>query len=1059
MDIKLTKIISGIHFSISTFFIFIVTLFLIVFILLQDGIYLRKIELKSLEIDALYIKCNNGLILSAQNIDITKSNIVSNDAQDSKTAASWFDTLSLLRRYIRTLDIVHFHMGDINGSLRYKNAFLDLNVTTPSYTLDTNIMLSDELLFTNQMSFQMREHPIRIGLKTLYQRHNNSALTRFDLNVSNSDTIVGYIRTDDSMLSFNIPGEHNITHLADIVNALDLDPEVPKWINDYPKGDVPVLEKFYGTFDIKDPKTLVNALHAKAHWDNVDYTFARGFKPAHAKRGIITFENGKLHIKPIDATFYSHQGGNTALDIDFTLPDPTLILHIDTNAILDATLIKLIHHYGITLPLKQHSGSTYADLTLNVNLITLNTHAKGTFDLQDTNLTIYQEPLYVQSGQVILEDSNITLKEINTSYYNSVFGTAEGTIDVATDEGSIRAAIKRVTLFEDLSLAQPTLDANYTFSPHRPDILSIAPSSWNYKNHRITIDPIQSVLDYDSLRGVITNNRVYLDDHSYADVNVDIDLKAWLFDFNANIKTLHLDQYMLKQSPLHVSMHYDGNSSVIQSDATSWLIDGMALETAPIHITKSPKRLILEQTKLAFLDAIHFDINGSMNTEHSSGDFDLSNLDIQTPELGSVIHIENAIPANIKQYASQTHIALPSMQTEIIITDKQWELHCNNLALLAPYSKMLQHYGITSGTLLVQSDEQSDSIAFSSTLHSDYKWLVKENLPQDTYTIKGILQNQDHHATINDTIEVQLRHNVLSFDCNKSGFNLPDIAKFLQDSNNSESHESNITLVLNAANSSIYLAPNRRILSDSITLSYGKHMLLGTLMYNKGRANLEMQHNDFYLYGDNLNDTFMNALFSLSEHKGGSFSITARGKLDDFMGVAKIENTRIKDYVLFNNMLAFINTIPALASFSFPSYEQKGIKVNNAYSAFHYQDQRLYFSDINLNSKEFSLYGNGSADVANNTIDLLLNLKTSLGKNVSNVPIVGYILVGDDGTAATSFQINGPIDNPKIQNAIARDIIVAPFNILLRTVTYPFHLLESLMQQDNNISVPAPTRF
>ena len=92
-------------------------------------------------------------------------------------------------------------------------------------------------------------------------------------------------------------------------------------------------------------------------------------------------------------------------------------------------------------------------------------------------------------------------------------------------------------------------------------------------------------------------------------------------------------------------------------------------------------------------------------------------------------------------------------------------------------------------------------------------------------------------------------------------------------------------------------------------------------------------------------------------------------------------------------------------------------------------------------------------DYFNNAINLKLNLKTDFGSNVSNLPVVGYILIGDDGTAATSFKISGALDNPKVESALAKDIIVSPFNILFRTITYPFHVLDSLVE-DNNQTIP-----
>jgi len=67
-----------------------------------------------------------------------------------------------------------------------------------------------------------------------------------------------------------------------------------------------------------------------------------------------------------------------------------------------------------------------------------------------------------------------------------------------------------------------------------------------------------------------------------------------------------------------------------------------------------------------------------------------------------------------------------------------------------------------------------------------------------------------------------------------------------------------------------------------------------------------------------------------------------------------------------------------------------------------------------------------------------LTLKTDLGSSLGKVPMVGYILLGDDGSLATTLTLSGKLDDPEIDTAIAKEIVTAPFNILKRTLVYPF---------------------
>jgi hypothetical protein len=196
----------------------------------------------------------------------------------------------------------------------------------------------------------------------------------------------------------------------------------------------------------------------------------------------------------------------------------------------------------------------------------------------------------------------------------------------------------------------------------------------------------------------------------------------------------------------------------------------------------------------------------------------------------------------------------------------------------------------------------------------------------------------------------------------------------------------------------------------------------------------------------------MENLFSLSKFHGGSLDFSMHGTLDDYSGTFYIKNTTIQDYVVLNNILAFINTVPSLATFSLPGYNKTGLYVDTAYLNFHAKNHIFNVSDIYLDSKEIKIMGKGTASVKYDNIDLTMNLKTDLGSNLSKVPVVGYILF-DGSSISTTLKIDGKLTNPNVRSMIARDIAVAPLNIILRTITLPYKLIKgSIDLLDNNTS-------
>jgi hypothetical protein len=258
-----------------------------------------------------------------------------------------------------------------------------------------------------------------------------------------------------------------------------------------------------------------------------------------------------------------------------------------------------------------------------------------------------------------------------------------------------------------------------------------------------------------------------------------------------------------------------------------------------------------------------------------------------------------------------------------------------------------------------------------------------------------------------------------------------------------------INIHFNSKNCFIYLSKHRYIISDNIKMQYLNDVLTAQLNYKKGNATFELIGNKFHLNGNNFNDKFMEKLFALSKFKGGSLSFSINGTTKEYDGLLYAKDLTILDYKILNNILAFVNTIPSLVTFSLPGFNQNGLKADSAYINFKFKDDVYRMSDISLKSKEIDIVGLGEASIVKNSINLELNLKTDLGSTSSKIPIVGHILMGKEGIS-TSLTVTGSLDDPKVNTQIAKDIIIAPLNIIIRTLTYPFELFKSDKKDEND---------
>ena len=143
-----------------------------------------------------------------------------------------------------------------------------------------------------------------------------------------------------------------------------------------------------------------------------------------------------------------------------------------------------------------------------------------------------------------------------------------------------------------------------------------------------------------------------------------------------------------------------------------------------------------------------------------------------------------------------------------------------------------------------------------------------------------------------------------------------------------------------------------------------------------------------------------------------------------------------------NNVLAFVNTVPSLVTFSLPGYNINGIKAKEAYVKLRFQDEKYKISDLYLDSKEIEIVGKGEASIKENSVDLDLNLKTQIGSSFSKIPLIGHILLGNE-TISTSLHVTGKLDDPEVETQVVKDIAIAPFNIIKRALMYPFEMFQT----------------
>ena len=194
-----------------------------------------------------------------------------------------------------------------------------------------------------------------------------------------------------------------------------------------------------------------------------------------------------------------------------------------------------------------------------------------------------------------------------------------------------------------------------------------------------------------------------------------------------------------------------------------------------------------------------------------------------------------------------------------------------------------------------------------------------------------------------------------------------------------------------------------------------------------------------------IKDKTLHPLINFKGLQHGRYTLKKWGDPEKTMkGEIIVEGGVMKDFKAYNNALAFINTVPALASLQNPGYSKEGFTIEEGVAEYRMvKKDKILFDSIYIKGTSATIAGTGEIDLKNETIQLNLAIQTAreLGKIVGSLPVVGYIITGGDKSITFGLEITGTLDNPKVKTSAGGDILSLPMKILKRAIESPEHII------------------
>ena len=1029
--------------------------------MLKRGISVSSFTIANTSVTSFSLIWKEKLELSIDTL-ITSSDSKKKDRSKNSRSFSGSDLITAFKAasVFSKVSIDTLQVGPLKGSLHFDQSVSDepghFIVQSSEFSLHSSLSLDNDTLLIDVTDVTVKPLQATASGKIRVDTRQEIITAEFTADIAKTFPVRIDLTVDRKQLTFTGRENGKISTITPLVDLFGLDHSIQCWITDYLTGTRYNLKTFHGTIPWDDPLAILSTLYAEVRVDDCEYTFAPGLEAIKTAYTDVVFKNGVLAITPHESTFYGQDGEKSWLDIDFN--DPAAIIltaYIITNAQANDDILTLLNYYDIPLPFKQTRGKTDTNLTLAINLNDTIVTAKGLFIIADGEIEENKNRYEVKNVRVSLVDSLVNIEDGTLHYgdifdaeINGLFDAANGTGDLTVQMQKLRIQTEKLILQLDDSEEMPSII--YHIEPDR-NTLTATRSYWKLDSTRLELAAFTTPFSFTEYAGNLPPTLLTFPLGVSAMISGPFSFKK--FAGTIQCKILHYDvndiQLLTKNAP--VELKYENKLLTISNlKPTKWAINNSVFSLSPHVTTYKNNILTTQKCHTSYANLFDSDIlNFEYNLKKDEGNLTFANLSIENESIGQLLTSGNdTIDVTISSKDQHLSITIPDIaltfRTE---ADNKWSVKQTDLSKIYPHCELLQKFGINTGSITVSSSSWQKPYNFAANITLPYALLYQDNKAVTQITATGEITDTGINAKINDAINVQYDKQ-LQITSKNIAYNIPGIVEFIkiqmdQGSDNPPEPQT-LAVTFEAENSALVINDQRQLLADTIHYDNTNDQKTITLTHAGGKINVEVDGKNFSLLGEKLNDDFMNALFPGAAFSEGTMSAAADGSFASCSILIKIENTTLKEFRLMHNVLALLNTIPALITFSLPEFDTQGLPIKSAIMGFRLEDGFAPLETLLIDSPEFTLAGKGWMDFNKGLVDIDANIITSAGANISHIPLAGFILAGDEKRPTITLKISGDLKDPDVTTSAFKEVSTMPFAILYRTLTLPVHLIRSM---------------
>lgn len=933
----------------------------------------------------MYLKYDKKLILEIDKLNFSTNKKIKKEQKEENNLYDTLSNIPFILKTFKKIDIERLKIGDNEFTfiLNEKYIYLDNN----DLNLSSTLSFAGSQVIMDVDSLYFKDYGITFFGTTKLDTSKEIMNFFGSYNYKNID---GEINTqiEDDILDFYINTTNTIKSIAFLKNFFRLDSVAEAWMYDNVTGDIK-LNYLYGKVDLDKMTLLEKDLKGNVTIDDANIRFNKRAKVVKTPKLTIDFENDTLNFSLLNPKYNgdSIDGSRVYIEHLTSLNNGLVVVDLKTNTILNENILEILNAFDIKLPLRQLDGETNSSLVLKIPyLAKKKMSVDGEFYVKNANMKLNNFKFFAKDAKVVLKDNIVNIVDSNLSHKDMLSTNLKLKIDTKKSDASGTALISE---FKIDSKNKSIIKLNN----FKTDL------AINFKDKTVI-----NLLDLDTLLN-ITNQQVDVkindlkDIYKFSDILKQSDIKTG--NLNLNIYDENDIKFLLEINSIDYPIYKDGKK------IDSLKLQGIVNKNKTILFTEDKDiqiELVGANTPLIKLKNYDLDISNTKNKENKNKENknrDLPNIDI---------YLENSDITLDKNHNYEANWA------KISVKDKKIEFSADAIGLDLPISK--------NGKKISQLEIEGSYINNHIKINSSNKKLY---LDYDINNEKISMKLDDY-----DVI-----------------YNTKD-----------ETDESNTTsYYINGINSNIII--NKKHIARAKKYSF--------IFENfKTKIDLTNENTTFEYYksfdgtikvdAKNMNDKFLNSLFGKDLIEGGLVNINASGKDGIISGEAYINDSKVKDLAILNNLLILVNTSPGLINPLLAIPSVVGMATNEGFNLNGYKitkgkiDFTYNIDDKFLNMNKIFTKGNGIDFDGFTTIDFKTSkvnseLKMIFFKNYSNIvgsiPVVNYILLGDENKVSTKVKIFGTLEEPEYKTELVKEGIKAPYNFLKRIITSPLKLFES----------------